>query len=609
MKNMVLWMAAGLAAVVSAYEQTVEVPSVGAVKLSCAKPAGWSFACETAKVADGVDVVTVRLSRGDEAPPPSFDVSWSVPQTDVHHFWSSDADHYGIPWNQPHLSELSNWMPLYAFLDANEENRFTFACTETRRVMDFRAPISEYAMTHNCRYTFFVRPDAPLKDYVASIRFDARRIFYGDALRDAAAWMSDAPENAPALAAPDTAFDPLYSSWYAFHQKVTAADVERECALAAPLGMKTVIVDDGWQIENCSYWNGYRYCGDWIPAKRFTDDMAAHVKRVQDLGFKYVLWYSVPFVGEKSLNFARFKGKFLPEENNCAGGWVLDPRFPEVREFIIGTYEKAVKDWNLDGFKLDFIGRFTLKGEDPAVKENYAGRDIKSVPVAVDRLLTDVTARLKALKPDILIEFRQGYVGPCIRKYGNMLRATDCPCSMAENRTRIARLRLTSGATAVHSDMLEWRPDETPESAARCVLSAMFGVIQYSVVLKTLPPDHLRMIRNWLDFSVAHRDALLRGAFRAHYPASEYPLLEGESAAERIFGVYQKDLVVKPGKPDRPVWLLNASGDASLVVDLPAAATVERFDCFGQPAGTDSVPAGLQRLAVPAGGRAHVMFR
>lgn len=41
---------------------------------------------------------------------------------------------------------------------------------------------------------------------------------------------------------------------------------------------------------------------------------------------------------------------------------VLDPRYPETRRFIIGAWVHAVRDWDLDGFKLDFIDRFETNG-------------------------------------------------------------------------------------------------------------------------------------------------------------------------------------------------------------------------------------------------------
>jgi len=574
------------------------------VKIDCRDPDGWRFDVAETSPETGVEVVRIALKRDVEAPPPKFSVKWFLSQKDIHHVWSSDSTHYGIPWSEPFCAELTSWMPLYAFLDANDRSRMTVACSESCRKTEFRAQISEKRMGFQCSFSFFSVPEAPMKEYAVEIRLDSRDIFYGDAIGDASEWMCRASGVRP-MEAPETAFDPLYSTWYTFHQDVSGALVEEECRLAAKLGMRTLITDDGWQIDQPIGKRtevGYMFCGDWAAGRNFPD-MAAHVRRVHALGFKYMLWYSVPFIGEKSANFARFKGKFLPAENSCDGGWVLDPRFPDVREFLVNTYEKAVREWDLDGLKLDFIGRFTLKGADPAVLENYAGRDIRCIPLAVERLLTDVMARLKAIKPDILIEFRQPYIGPCIRKFGNMIRATDCPLSMVENRTRIARLRLTSGNTAVHSDMLEWRSDETPESAARCIINSLFGVVQYSVRLKTLPESHRRMLAHWIRFSQDHRQALLHGKFRAHYPAADYPLLEGESEEERIFCVYQPNLAVDVGKPDRRVIVVNGAFTDSVILDLPfAPPKAEAFDTFGNNVPLQTLKTGINRITLPPSG-------
>lgn len=585
--------------------------SVGDVRLSCPKPEGWTFRMASRSDGTGVDVVTVTMARESAAPPPEFSVRWFAPQTDVHHLWTSASTHYGIPWSEPMASELSSSMPLYAFLDANDRNRFTFACSESCRKVVFRSPVSETKMGFSCSFGFFAVPEAPLDRYEVEIRLDTRPLFYAETIGSAADWMCRASGAEP-LAAPDCAFDALYSTWYDFHQDVSAAAVERECALAARLGMKTVIVDDGWQIDlplGNRPWSGYRLCGDWEPGRHFPD-MAAHVRRMQEMGFKYMMWYAVPFVGKDSRNFDRFKGKYLPVE--CAGGHVLDPRFPEVREFIVRTYEDAVRNWNIDGLKLDFIGRFALKEGvvDPAVAENYAGRDIKAIPLAVEALLAEVVKRLKALKPDILIEFRQPYVGPSIRRFGNMLRATDCPLSMVENRTRIARLRLTSGKTAVHSDMLEWRNDETAESAARCILNSLFGVVQYSVRLDAIPESHRRMLAHWIGFAEAHREALVKGAFRPHHPASDYPLLEGESATERIFGVYQKNLAVDVGSADRPVVVVNGANVDRLLLVLPATPEkVEAFDTFGNRVTGPALKAGVNGAQVPVSGYLKITWK
>lgn len=157
--------------------------------------------------------------------------------------------------------------------------------------------------------------------------------------------------------------------------------------------------------------------------------------------------------------------------------------YSAVGEYLISTYERVVGEWGFDGVKLDFIDSFKIEGDDPAVAEGYAGRDYREVPLAVDRLMKDVLARLRKINPDVLVEFRQSYMGPAILQYGNMMRAWDCPADPAANRRRICNLRLTSQTIAVHSDMLVWSKDETPEGAAVPILNALYSTIQYSMIL------------------------------------------------------------------------------------------------------------------------------
>ena len=65
-----------------------------------------------------------------------------------------------------------------------------------------------------------------------------------------------------------------------------------------------------------------------------------------------------------------------------------------------------------------------------------------------------------------MIEFRQPYIGPLMRKYGNIFRAGDCPNSALENRVRTTDLHILSGTTAVHSDMIMWHYEDQVEIAA-----------------------------------------------------------------------------------------------------------------------------------------------
>ena len=537
--------------------------SFGDVKVECGNPGPWTIRSERAEVEKGVETLKLTLDAPAAAVPPRFEVYWKIPQVDISNTWAVNEPACSLRpnWGGWKYSALSYHMPLYVYFNGNDRSRFAVAASECVHHLAFCGGILEEGCFVESKLVYFDSVEAPMTHYETEIRFDTRDRFFGDAVRDGVKWMEESSGLRPCVA-PAAAFDPLYSSWYDFHQDLRAADVEAECALAAKLGMKVIILDDGWQTDDTN--RGYAFCGDWQVSKKRFPDFAAHVAKVQAMGMKYMVWYSVPFVGFKSVNYARFKGKYLREDANQQAA-VLDPRFPEVRKFLVDTYVDAVKAANLDGLKLDFINSFSFDGKDPAEAEGYAGRDVKSVPLAVDRLMTEVRTALVALKPDILIEFRQPYNGPAIRTYGNMLRVGDCPGDMRQNRVSIANMRLASGESAVHADMLEWNFKDTPASAARNIINSIFGVVQYSVMLREAPPEHLAMIGKWIRFSQDHRDTLLKGEFRPRHPELMYPVIEAESADELIIGVYDDGRVIDVPS-DKKTFLMNATGVDRLVI-------------------------------------------
>ena len=584
----------------SSAEKRVTTSAVGEVVVLC-NDSAWSVDAKVVE-RDGREEIVVEMNSSQPTTPPLLTVCFSTPQLDVHHLWCSDKSgqlRLRTDWEKLYSSMLARDIPLYSFINTNNRNRLTVALAEATRKVDAQLALREEGALLIGRLNFFVEPEAPITHYKSTIMLDNRDVFWADAVRGGAQWISQ-QNGFLACHVPQAAFDPLYSTWYQFHQQITDREIEAECREAVKLGMRTIIVDDGWQTADNN--RGYAHCGDWEVAPSRIADMASHVKRVQDMGMKYMLWYSVPFVGKYSKAFAKFSGKFLYMREGGVVG-VLDPRFPEVREHICSVYERALREWNLDGFKLDFIDSFRLDGEDPAVAQNYAGRDIKSVSEAVNVLMKSVTKRLQAIKPEILLEFRQRYVGPAIRQYGNMFRASDCPGDMQSNRLRITNLRLTSGTTAVHADMLEWNLAEKPEVAARHILSAIYGVVQYSAMLREVPESHLKVMKHWIDFSQQHRQTLLHGEFRPYHPEAYYPILEAESNSERVITAYLEGVVVKAGAPDREVYILNATGAEGLVVDLEGKPRkAEYYDMYGNRVAGAKPSKGVQRLAVPTSG-------
>ena len=543
-------------------------------------PGDWKFSASV-ETCGGKEIVSISMDAPKPCAPARFNAYFTFSQTGAFNTWSSDVScgtHLDPFWGKTNAySSLASRMPLYEYFDDNDTNCLTIACSETFRRVEAALGVMEEGCDICSELRFFREAEAPMSHYETKILLDGRKVFWGETIQDGVQWMME-EKNLEAMTVPDAAFEPLYSTWYQFHQSVTDKAVEEECSLAARLGMKTVILDDGWQTEDGN--RGYAYCGDWMPATRKFPDMAAHVAAVHELGMKYMVWFSVPFIGWNSDAYKEFEGKYLytDHNNHCC---ILDPRFPEIREHLVRLYVNALRDWNLDGFKLDFIDTFGLRGEDPAVKENYAGRDIMNVNEAVNVLMKEISSALRAIKPEILLEFRQRYIGPAIRQYGNMFRAADCPGNAKDNRMRIASLRLTSGTTAVHSDMLEWNLAETPENVGRAIINSIFGVIQYSAMLKDIPEEHLEVMRKWMSFASEHRETLLQSQFRPHHPELGYPVIEAESDTERIVAIYQDNAVVEAASHGKRLYLLNASGSDSIVLRRGDKVRMVKVPCGG----------------------------
>jgi alpha-galactosidase len=336
-------------------------------------------------------------------------------------------------------------------------------------------------------------------------------------------------------------------------------------------------------------------------------DMKAFVDAAHEQGVAVLLWYAMSLVGEQSELFPAMQGKFLRSWDG-QGASVLDPRYPEVREHIIGTYRSAMQEWGIDGFKLDFLGFFVAT--DTTVLEATDGRDFASVNEATDRLMTDVMAELRLLDPDVMIEFRQRYIGPLMRKYGNMFRAADCPNAAVENRVRTVDLRLLSGDTAVHSDMLMWHADEPVEAAALQLLNVLFAVPQLSVRLEGIPPAHRQMIAFQTAYWRDNRSVLLDGAFEARSPLANYPLVTARAGHKRIIALYAERVVTvdEGGEgPLRELDVVNAKAGGRVVLDVvtPLGRCAYRItDVLGRPVdtGTVTLDAGPAAFDVPPSG-------
>ncbi|MGW4647325.1 glycoside hydrolase family 36 protein [Kitasatospora sp. NPDC004289] len=536
----------------------------------------------------GVVVVEAAPELPTDDGPVRTRIEWRLPCTGATGYWTPLSGTRWLPpsWALPRTASLPKGAPVGSLVGTADAALCTFAAGETVLPVS----IGEGAVEETGDFSFWVEHEGPLR-----LRLDLSGRHFADTVRDCAAWWA---ESLPASTVPDAAFDPVFCTWYALHLTITAPEVERLAALAAPLGFGALIVDDGWQTDEVG--RSYATTGDWQPAPAGFPDFADHVDRIRKLGLNYLLWHALPFLGDRSAAQAELAPHTLAHLPMLETS-VLDPRSPLVRAHQVERLAAAVERHGVDGLKIDFIDTFlreaTTASPDP---------DCTEVAEGVRRLLEELDTRLRATRPEVLIEHRQQYMGPGLWPYATMVRATDCPHNATENRVRCADLRLTAGPLAVHADPLTWHPAEEPAQIAVFLISVLFATAQVSVDLSAQSPEQLAAVRFWLSVMREHRDLLQRAEFRPHRPELAYPLIEARDGGALAFGRYGA-LPVRVTGEWESLLLANAEADTlvRLVFDrVPGRFSVLVQDALGgEVAATTASVEGVEfTVHVPLGG-------
>ena len=493
-------------------------------------------------------------------------------------------------------ARLAAGIPLQAYISADGKNDFALAISDVMTPTEissgnYEGSKQDAAGSFDIKVSFFTIPVAALDSYTATIRIDTRHIPFYDALYDVTRWWEEDCGYESAFV-PEAAKWAVNSLWYSYHQEIDVEKIIEECRIQKEWGLKTVILDDGWQTDDEN--RGYAFCGDWEVAPSKIPDMKGLADKIHDMDMKFMIWYSVPYVGVNSKAYERFKDMIL--DGSGKEWFCLDPRYKQVRDYLCDIYINAVKDWGLDGLKLDFIDSFVLGGKSLQPDDR---RDHTSLEDAIDSLLSEVYSKLREINPEILIEFRQNYIGPAVRKYGNMLRVGDCPCDALKNRYDIINLRFTSGKTPVHSDMIMWDYDQPTEIAALQISNVLFGVPQVSVRANDLKEDHVKMLKFYLSFWNNHKDILLDGKLIAHNPESMYSLVYSELDGKAVFGLYTDNII--SGNYDY-IAAVNSTRKDHVYIEDAIGKNYTAYNCLGEVLETAHITEKTQRITLPLSG-------
>ncbi len=535
------------------------------------------FSIEQLPSEEDVELYVLKFTPMGEQLNEPLKIQWRIPAINMKGVWSPNSLHekrIRADWeNADLISCISINAPIKSFFGYKDENILTFSCSEIVQPLEISAGLREENNYMYCTLTFFTETPFPTHNYAAFIRLDKSNKHYSTCIQDAHNWCIET-NNIDVPNVPEFAKKALYSTWYSYHQNLNEQSLLNECKKSNELGCELIIIDDGWQtLDNR---RGYDYTGDWN-ADRF-HNMASFVDNVHAIGMKIMLWYSVPFCGKKSEAYKKFQGKFLTENHHWAP--VFDPRFPEIRDYIVSKYKNALLDWNIDGLKLDFIDDFKIYPETEVNELN--GRDTLNVYEGVNKLLYQIRNELFAIKKDLLIEFRQKYIGPALHGVGNMLRAFDCPNDPVTNRIRTTDVKLIAGKIPVHSDMITWHVDEKVEIAALQLSNAIFSVPQLSLRLDTISKEHQKMIAFYVNYWNTNKDILLDGSFQAHNPLANYTKLQALKDDKLILAMYE-DVKHSFNEKVNHMDVINAKLSESVCIDFttPMHISIKSFDCQG----------------------------
>lgn len=502
-----------------------------------------------------------------------------------------------LGWIAGRKSMTSISAPVSCIYDGLGKNTFTCAVSEVKEIVELKTAIvndTYFGMNVKINLSQYIKcGHLELKLYI-----DETDIPMYEAIDNVRKWWEENCDLKP-MNVPDYAKDAMYSYWYSFQQGLYQDEVLEEAKRVAELGLKTVILDDGWQMEGVNV--RFAYTGDWQVNEKKFSDFAGTIEKMHKMGLKVLLWIGIPYVGEESELWNKYKDKTL-QYSDFARASILDPRYPEIREYIISTLKRLMTDYKLDGFKLDFIDLFY---DVPGTKISDE-MDYLSVQEAVDCLMVDIKCELLKINPDTLIEFRQKYIGPNMRKYGNMFRVEDCPDDYLSNRVGVLDLRLLSGNTAVHSDMLIWNENESVEIAALQIINIIFGTMQFSGRLAKLSEEHQKMVKFWMNFMDENKDVLLNSQVIVEEPQLLYTAARTEKNGESVIAIYSNDKSVKLSSNMKKTSILNGTQKERVIIEIVEAGVYKLniCNCCGDVIKDENIvlKAGIKSFDVPVAG-------
>ncbi|MBI2505042.1 MAG: alpha-galactosidase [Candidatus Latescibacteria bacterium] len=605
---------------------------------------GFTVHLSVAERSPDVHLLSLSVEKGgEEFDLDAFTVRLRSPLLDLHRVWmpqllgEAQVERLSLQmWGFGYLTAANRCMPFVEFLNREGRNKASIGLVDQTTETVVRG------CGNDAEPRAVVEMTRPIEGVTIRTRKHAEQVYLScaegswfDAMGDFARTQAELTGTRLHTLHPNAA-DPLYCTWYAHGPMVNQEKIMAGLDLVRDLGFRNYVIDEGWFGSGP---DASEYRGDYAPNPVKFPDMRKLVDEVHKRGMNIMLWVSPFQIAKKSARYPSMKGylnkrdrmgelsTFMSIMSPWVTGKITEPDVEERMElcprtgiteiYVPELVAGLIRDYNLDGLKIDFIDQVSVLPCLADHKHVYA-----TVGEAMDRTMRAFDAAIRAVKKDAIIEFRLPYANLYLRPYATYYRAQDCPWDFDQNRRYCAWIKsFTPGSQPLaEADYISWRPDESVQNVAKAVASSvLYCVPAVGMDFRRLPDSHLRIVKRWLQFYQEHKEAISQGRWQ---PLEFDPYTSSfaiSGARETFVGLFKDVLgtiTLEGAAPIPHVYLFNGTGSAYIHTRLaPAEGSYELVvrDLYLEEISrsiTKATDGGLNvSLAVPEAGLLELIHR
>ena len=522
-------------------------------------------------------VLNIYLHSAYAAAPPSFSLTVKFPKDKINQIWNSKTWSNNSFFTLPSYDRAAADFSIISGLTINDQNQITITCKDAYMAKFVSSNIREEndSIVFNLGFFEDNPPLSHLQDYTAEVLVDFRNIHFSKAIYEASSWFLE-EEFKKGIESVDTTNVPVYSTWYPMHRNIPLENIARELDSLKTFNFKSVLVDDGWQaLVNMKVDTSYTY------EESSYNTMNEFKQKLVDMDLPLYLWYSIPFIGGNPVVLKKFEGKYIryraPRQM-----YVLDPRYKEVRDYLVSTYVNFLSVWQFDGYWFDFLKGFYPK--EGAVIDDDKGRDFVSIGLAVDTLYAEMEAKLRKVNPDIFMGQRFQVVGPNLVSYQNFLTGFVGANNTQVVREKMVNNRLLYGKYTPFMEVVAINSRDKVEDIALKIQSVLMGNPYLSFYTSTLPHESKETIRFWLKYWKQNYKLIFDGEFQPMQVSRYYPIIKVSDKEKILYMLFDDYTVNLPIGLDHPIDVINSKLTDDIHFQFGKSDTqynYEIFNCMG----------------------------